>query len=152
MIPEVKFQKKPKNFWAQVRLISMTLGYSKGDDVKTYSIEQIVDCLKFNNLGFEHLLDPKGGITDEGQSLIDYFKYRALMLKTVVEPNLMTREGIKDEFEKLQKHYTNSVIPIPYNKQKGDKRHYAYLTAIVMVRPGYTRHTSQGHGMIYAYG
>ncbi len=130
MQPNVKFQKLPKNFWAQVRLVSMTLGYSRKDEIKKYTINEIVDCLKFNNLETGHLLDSSGKILKDGQLLIEYFEFRSLALKTVVEPNLMDREGAKTQFEKLQKK-TKSELPVSYNKQKAEKRHPAYLTGII---------------------
>lgn len=130
MQPNEKFQKLPKNFWAQVRLISMTLGYSKGDEIKKYTIDQIVDCLKFNDLGTEHLVNESGKILNDGKMLIEYFEFRSHALKNIVEPNLMDRAKAKVEFDKLEKKF-KSKIPTPYNKQSGTKRHPAYLTGII---------------------
>ena len=77
--------------------------------------------------------------------MIDYFEFRANALKSVVEPNLMDRETAKAEFTKLEKNL-KSKIPIPFNKQKAEKRHPAYLTAIInrqLEWTPYTRQTSQ---------
>lgn len=126
----MKFQKLPRNFWAQVKLVSMTLGYSKGEEIKKYTIDEIVDGLKFNDLETDHLITESGKITKDGKLLIDYFEFRANALKSVVEPNLMDRETAKAEFTKLEKNL-KSKIPIPFNKQKAEKRHPAYLTAII---------------------
>jgi len=130
MQPNMKFQKLPRNFWAQVKLVSMTLGYSKGEEIKKYTIDEIVDGLKFNDLETDHLITESGKITKDGKLLIDYFEFRANALKSVVEPNLMDRETAKAEFTKLEKNL-KSKIPIPFNKQKAEKRHPAYLTAII---------------------
>jgi hypothetical protein len=44
----------------------------------------------------------------------------------------MDRDAAKREFEKLanEQKYT---VPIPYNKQKAEKRHFAYLTGIINI-------------------
>lgn len=130
MISNKNYLKQPKSFWAQVKLVSMSLGYSKLDKINVYSINEIVGCLKEHGLETDHLIDSNNKITSEGKLLVNYFKYRAETLKKVVEPNLMKRDEAKSEFEKLQTLFSGTIA-IPYNKQKGEKRHYAYLTAIV---------------------
>jgi len=42
MRPNKDYLKQPKSFWAQVKLISMILGYSKKDAIKEYSIDEMV--------------------------------------------------------------------------------------------------------------
>lgn len=106
----------------------MSLGYSKGEEIKRYSIEEIKTCLEGHDLSTEHLLKD-GKVTVEGKLLLDYFEYRAKVLKEIARPNLMNRERAKVEFEKLYK--SEPKVRLPYNKQKGEKRHYAYLTGIV---------------------
>lgn len=129
MVPNKLFLKQPKSFWSQVKLISMSLGYSKGEDLKTYTIKEIQDCLEEHNLTTKHLVDSSGSLTEEAKLLLEYFKYRAKVLKEVAEPNLMNRDQAKIEFEKLYKN--GPKVKLPYNKQKGDKRHYAYLTGML---------------------
>jgi hypothetical protein len=128
--PNKDFLKQQKSFWSQVKLISMSLGYSSGEDLKTFSINEIVSCLQRRQLSTEHLLDSSSKITKEGKLLIDYFKFRAKTLKSYAEPNLMNREQAKAEFEKLFKSLQPRVH-IPFNKQKGEKKHYAFLTGLV---------------------
>jgi hypothetical protein len=84
------------------------------------------------HLSTEHILDSSNKITTEGQLLINYFQFRAETLKSYVEPYLMSREEARIEFEKLFNSFQPKVR-IPYNKQKGDKKHYAYLTGIVNI-------------------
>lgn len=132
MIPNTKYLKQPKTFWAQVKLISMTLGYSKNDTIKEYTIEEIVDCLKRHSLTTEHLIDSANKVTLEGKILLSYFGFRSNVLNTIAKPNLMKREEAKKEFEKLFKKYKPKVL-IPLNKQKGDKKHPAYLTGIINI-------------------
>lgn len=131
MKPNSKFIGLDRTFWSQVRLVSMSLGYSREDEIKLYSIEEIVNCLVSHELNTDHLLNA-GKITKEGQSLVDYFAYRSKALKTEIQPNLMDRAAAKVEYEKLIKK-VKFTLPTTFNKQKGDKRHIAYLTAIVNV-------------------
>lgn len=131
MRPNVKFLKQPKSFWAQVKLISMGLGYSRGDVIKTHSLDEIVRHFDKLSLSTNHLL-VNGVITEEGKLLVDYFQYRSDCLRDSVEPSLMDREQAKSEFEKAIKDFRYSV-KIPLNKQKGDKKHHAYLTGLVNV-------------------
>lgn len=129
MQPNSLFLKQYKSFWSQVKLISMSLGYSKGEDIKTYSIEQIIQCLSEHSLSTEHLQDSSGKTTSEGELLLQYFVYRAKALKEIAQPNLMNRDEARKEFEKLFQN--NPKVKLPLNKQKGDKRHHAYLTGMV---------------------
>lgn len=132
MIADKQYLKQPKSFWAQIKLISMTLGYSKDDKIKLYTIEDIVACLKKHDLSTAHLIDSANKIKKEGQLLVSYFKFRSDVLQTVAKPNLMNREMAKKEFRKLYKTFKPKVL-IPLNKQKGDKKHPAYLTGIVNI-------------------
>lgn len=131
MQPNVKFLKQPKSFWAQVKLVSMGLGYSRGDVIKTYSLDEIVKHFDKLSLSTDHLI-VNGVATEEGKLLVDYFQYRSDCLRDSVEPNLMDREQAKGEFEKIIEDFQYSV-KVPLNKQKGDKKHYAYLTGLVNV-------------------
>ncbi len=132
MIPQVQFLKQPKSFWAQVKLISMTLGYSRNDNIKEYSIEEILECLRNHALSVNHLVTSTGKITREGRLLLSYFKFRSNALNTIARPNFMNREEAKKVFDKLYKRYKPKVL-IPLNKQKGEKKHPAYLTGIVNI-------------------
>ncbi len=130
MVPNKDYLKQPKNFWSQVKLVSMNLGYSSKEKIKVYTIEEIVKCLEDNQLSVDHLIDSARNLTNEGKLLVNYFKFRAQALVEIAEPNLMNRDQAKEAFEKLQASF-GSKVHIPYNKQKGDKRHFAYLTGIV---------------------
>lgn len=131
MQPNVKFLKQPKSFWAQVKLVSMGLGYSRGDVIKTYRLDEIVEHFNKLSLSTNHLI-VDGIATEEGNLLVDYFQYRSECLRDFVQPNLMDREKAKGEFEKVTKDFKYTV-KIPFNKQKGDKKHYAYLTGLVNI-------------------
>lgn len=132
MQPNTTFSKQPRTFWAQIKLISMNLGYAKGELIKTYTAQEIVSCLESLDLSTDHLIDTAGVVTSEGQLLVDYFVYRAKSIKENIEPSLMTRDQAKIEFEKITSEYKHTVS-VPYNKQKAEKRHQAYLTGLVNV-------------------
>ena len=73
--------------------------------------------------------------TDESQSelaskLTEYFSFRARVLNTGVRDNLMDADSARDLFE-AQVRRLAWQGSIPMNKQRGDKRTPAYLTAIV---------------------
>ncbi len=131
MIPNKRFLKQPKNFWAQVKLLTQSLGYSKKDSILTYTIEEIVDSLEKNNLRTDHLYKVDK-VTEAGQFLLDYFAYRAKALESEAKQNLMDKEQAKQEFDKLYKLHKPKV-KIPMNKQKGKKKHPAYFTGIVNI-------------------
>lgn len=109
----------------------MGLGYSRGDIIKTYSLNEIVEHFNKLSLSTNHLI-VDGGATEEGRLLVDYFQYRSECLHDFIQPNLMDREKAKTEFKKVIKDFKYTV-KVPLNKQKGDKRHYAYLTGLVNV-------------------
>lgn len=65
-----------------------------------------------------------------GQALVDYFDYRAKMLNEFVEPRLMDSQEAGEHFEEIFASL-DPACPLPMNKQKGAKRHRAFLTCIV---------------------
>ncbi|NLE40585.1 MAG: hypothetical protein GX615_01990 [Lentisphaerae bacterium] len=62
--------------------------------------------------------------------LVEYFTYRADLLRNVVEPNLMDATQAKKEFTAVKKKL-KPKCPLPMNKQKGKMRTPAYLTCLV---------------------
>ena len=69
-------------------------------------------------------------VTTFGETLLDYFRYRAELLNGFVEPRLMDAERARTEYENLRSSLT-PTCPLPMNKQRGEKRAPAYLTCIV---------------------
>jgi hypothetical protein len=86
----------------------------------------------FRDLGLDprHIVTAEGKSTERASLLLEYFKYRADVLNTHVEPRLMDADKAKAVFETIHKRVMPK-FPIPMNKQKGEKRLPAYLTAIV---------------------
>jgi len=128
-----KFDDVGKDFWANVRLISQEVGYTvRGSKkIKIPSLTEIQKSLEKKNLKSHHIA-ASGKLTEFGEKLIDYFEYRADVLNNHVESQLMDADKARNTFEKLkQKH--NPSCPIPMNKQKGNKKAPAFLTAIVNI-------------------
>ena len=131
MTPNSTFLNQPRAFWAYVRLISQAVGYTvrgKGQ-IKVPTVQEMADALDGLGLDGTRLLKPDGA-TKLAQMLHAYFDYRASTLNTFVEPRLMDKDKARRLFEKM-KAQLSPKIPIPMNKQKGEKMAPAYLTAIV---------------------
>ena len=79
MKPDPRFLNLPKDFWANVRLISQEVGYTvRGQgEIKTPSVDEIKSALAGISLDWRHLADDAGNVTEYGGLLRDYFKYRA---------------------------------------------------------------------------
>lgn len=69
-------------------------------------------------------------LTEFGDMLFAYFRHRADVLNTYVEPRLMTLEQAKELFVQLR-NQLNPNCPLPMNKQKGAKRDIAFFTGII---------------------
>ncbi len=127
-----EYLSQPMSFWANVRAISETIGYTergKGK-IKIPTQEEMVLSMKMRDLKTRHLIASNGKLTSLGELIQSYFQYRADCLDRLVEPNLMDKTQAKVAFEKLKKKY-NPHCPLPMNKQKGKKKAFAYLTGIV---------------------
>ena len=125
MKPNPVFLNQPPEFWALVRGVSASLGYSQrrtraaGQQLKQYHPDEIT-------LFAKPFFVPEAVTKKSGE----YLYYRAMLLTKSICPLLMDRAEAKKVFKQLlAKHKPN--CPLPMNKQKGEKRHYAYLTCIV---------------------
>jgi hypothetical protein len=129
MKPIDKFLRKPKSFWASVRSLSQKVGYSKGDAIIIPTVKQMAGA--FDDLGLDATKIFVGGRpTPLAEELHEYFTARAEALMQIAEPNLMSAEEAKAEFDALFAQL-NPTCPIPLNKQKGEKKAEAFLTALV---------------------
>lgn len=129
MRPNKKFLSKPKSFWASVRSLSQNIGYSKGDIIIVPNAEQM--AIAYKKLGLDRSRILKDGKpTKLASELIEYFQYRADELMNNVQHKLLNAAEAKTLFEKMRDQW-NPSCPIPMNKQKGEKRAEAYLTAMV---------------------
>lgn len=129
MKPNEKFIKMPKSFWASVRSLSQEIGYARKDEIIVPSYAQMA-------IAFTHLsLDPRNIMADSkptilAKQLYEYFKFRADILKITAKPNLMDAAQAEAEFHKIQKE-SNFRCPQPMNKQKNEKKNYAFFTCLI---------------------
>ena len=86
----------------------------------------------FENLGLtsDHIVGTAGRPTELGKLLCDYFHYRADVLNSHVQPNLMDAGAAKRLFEQCKRKYS-PILPFVMNKQTGNKRAESFLTCIV---------------------
>ena len=127
-----RFLSQKKEFWANVRTISQELGYTirGAGAIKVHALPEVKN--KFNELKLDthHICNETNELTEFGRTLFSYFEYRAHVLDGFVQANLMNKESAQIEFERI-KSRLNPSCPLPLNKQKGDKKNYAFLTCMV---------------------
>ena len=132
MLADPRFNKQTKRFWASVRAISESVGYSERnkDRVKAPTLEDIADALVDRGVRISEVIDDAGKPTELGKRLSGYFEYRAGVLNDFVRNHLMVVETAREVFNELSENL-NPSCPIPMNKQTGGKRAPAYFTGIV---------------------
>ena len=132
MKADPRFVGQPKEFWAHIRTISQEVGYTDRS-TKAIRIPTLAEIREeFLRLGLStfHIANDADLLTDFGHKIFDYFSFRAEFLNQTVQGQLMDKSAAKEEFERL-KAKLNPTCPLPMNKQKGDKRNYAFLTGMV---------------------
>ncbi len=127
-----RFLRQSGEFWANVRTISQEVGYTERGrkSIKVPTLTAIKSSYQKLGLSVAHIADAKDKLTPLGKKLINYFEYRAAMLNVVVEPLLMNKNQAEREFSRLHKKL-KPQCPLPLNKQKAEKKNYAFLTGIV---------------------
>jgi hypothetical protein len=136
--PARRYSDLEPSFWAHVRLVSERLGYSKrqrnrdaAKALRRYAIDEIIQVLETSALQSIHIRDAGGQqATRFGNLLCDYLNFRAEVLEQNVAPNLMDRGEARAVFEKLRREIKPRCA-LPMNKQKGKKRHHAFMCGIV---------------------
>ncbi|MBX3069009.1 MAG: hypothetical protein KF883_00775 [Thermomicrobiales bacterium] len=81
-------------------------------------------------LSDSHIVTPGGEITPLGALLVEYFQFRAEILNDTVQHLFMDALTAKATYEQHRDELHPTLIP-PMNKQKGEKKDIAFLTAIV---------------------
>lgn len=126
-----KFRGLDKGFWAHVRSLSQTLGYTaRGTGtIKVPTLADVLAGMKKLDLHSDHLLRD-GKPTEFAELLLAYFAFRADILNNTVQHQLMDKFAAKAMYERLRdaQEYRLSAA---MNKQKGEKKQVAYLTAMV---------------------
>lgn len=126
MRPIEEFRRQPPEFWALVKLASQGLGYSQRGTsrLKRYDAEEIDAALRHRGL------DPRYGGADL-ELAATYSHARADLLERVAKPNLMQREEAAALFGSVRERVDPPEHLLTMNKQKKEKRHYAYLAGLV---------------------
>lgn len=133
MKPNPKFLSQPLDFWANVKLIGQKIGYTDKatKQIKIPTIDAIIASYITDGLATTELRNEQG-ITQFASLLLDYFTHRANVLNTIVEPQLMNVQTAAQLFQELfEKHNPRCLLPM--NKQKEEKKNYAYFTCIINV-------------------
>lgn len=132
MKADPRFLTQPKEFWAYIRTISQEVGYTErgAHSIKIPSLQAI--RLVFTRLGLNmsHIAEADDSLTDFGRCLFDYFSFRANVLNDIVQHNFMKKDDAEREFQKLKKRF-NPQCPLPMNKQKSEKKNFAFLAGMV---------------------
>jgi len=133
MQPLAQFGSYDRPFWAHVKLVSESLGYSararRADPaiqgtLRRYAKEEIDRCLRTGTL---YMNGPPAGLVER---LEVYLNRRAEILEKQAAPNLMNRDQAREIFEDLRGRL-NPRCTLPLNKQRGEKRHHAYMACTV---------------------
>ena len=130
MKPDARFVDLPLSFWAHVRSLSEICGYTKKGEVLVPTLQDLLDAMSTLRLATDHLATNPGEPTALATLLLNYFGHRANVLNIFVKQHLMTAAEAKSAFESVRATATIQC-PLPMNKQKGEKRAYAYLTGII---------------------
>lgn len=134
---EYRFQ--PSAFWALIKFVSETLGYtSREHKVSTYTISELEHLFKYYNMSIDDQL-----IAD----VKNYCDYRADVLNNFVRLRLMDKETAQSCFENIYSCYFKKDLKckIPMNKQKGDMKTVNYFTAIINMLTEMTIKDSSGY-------
>lgn len=118
-----RFTGKSARFWAHAKFISERVGYSQrgSDKLRSHTITEAQTILQASGLSVE-----KDLLSD----VLAYLNWRADALNNKVSRLFMNREEAANEFKKVYEK-TKPTKPLPMNKQKGEKRHPAYLASMV---------------------
>lgn len=131
-----KFKNLDLEFWANIKLLNQRLGYTirktandpEGGFVVP-NVEDIKQVFSEEGLSTKKLIK-NDKLTEFGQLVVDYMKFRGNILTKEVEPNLMTKDQAKKLFYEMKK-VNKPKCPLPMNKQKNEKRDYSFLTGLV---------------------
>src|SRR5579883_468079 len=132
MKPNELFKHQDKAFWAHIRTLSEKLGYTvRGKNViYVPAFDAMVRAMHSLGLDTDHLQNSNNGPSDYAKTLIAYFQYRADVLNDTVQGQLMDASEAKQLFDDTRLKL-GSTLAMPMNKQKGEKKAVAYLTALV---------------------
>lgn len=123
-----EFAHMPTSFWALVKFVSETLGYTlrKQNLVRAYSYEEIYDLLEDHGIPADE---------DTVNAVHDYCCMRAEILNEYVRDMLMDAEIARHYFEELYDLHRDQgyLCKCPMNKQSGTMKKVNYFTAMVNI-------------------
>jgi hypothetical protein len=130
--PDPTFLAQTKEFWAHIRTISQQVGYTQRGEgtIKIPTLEEIRAAFLTLRLSTTHIVSERGVVTPFGRAVLSYFAFRARVLNTTVQNQLMDREAAERNFGRLKRRL-HPQCPLPMNKQSGDKKNFAFFTGIV---------------------
>ena len=128
MKPFNEFRDMDASFWAFIKFISETMGYTdrQSDMVKSYSEKEIRDLCQKHNVN----------ISDDAlANALAYTERRANLLNHFAESMLMDSHAAGEEYKKWEQLHRigNYYCKLPLNKQKGEKKQIAFFTAIINI-------------------
>lgn len=132
MKPNKRFLDQEPRFWANVRSISQSYGYTaRGtSSVRAIPLEAMVGAMDKLGLAATHLVNDGGEPTPLAVALVDYFSYRADVLNTIVPSLLMNAKEAERRFRRLKRR-APADLQFAMNKQTGTKAKPSYFTAII---------------------
>ncbi len=136
MQPSERFKHLDLEFWANIKLLNQRLGYterkSKDNPSPGFMIptkEQIIETFTSERLNVSRLVQ-NDTLTEFGELILDYMRFRGDLLINHVEPNLMNKDQARELFNRKRAEL-NPTCPLPMNKQTGEKKDHAFLTGLV---------------------
>lgn len=130
MKPDLTFKNQDHSFWAIVKYASEQAGYTTRKTRKTVSALRILDTAQIKETLTERGIDPDSIAKETYELVAAYIAHRANVLTEQVEPALMTRDEARVCFEEIRAKVTPKLAAT-MNRQKGEKRHEAYLSSMV---------------------
>ncbi|MGG5742212.1 DUF7687 domain-containing protein [Bacillus cereus group sp. IBL03679] len=138
-----QFLNRSTAFWGYTKLISERLGYSKANFVLHHDKHSIKTKLYEMDISIEE---------DLLEDVSEYLIYRADLLNNTISNLFMNVDEARHEFRNLLEHYkvNGFTSSLPLNKQKGEKRDYAYFTCMInIITEGVLRQFSNQQGLNY---
>lgn len=140
-----EFRGMPSSFWAMIKYVSETLGYTvRGRGViRTYTNDEILHLLKSSDIYARY---------ETIEMARQYFDRRADLLNNFVQQNLMDAVAAKNSFETIYEDLylkNDFKCKLPMNKQKGAMKQVAFFTAIInIITEDVIRHSSVYNGTL----
>lgn len=137
-----KFTDRDSSFWAYVKLVSEQLGYSKGGLIKYYNELEVTVKLHSLDINIHPYIL---------KDVLEYLNYRADILNRNKDYFMDVVEA-REQFRRAKEMYDRYgfTCSLPLNKQKNEKKDYAYFTCIInIVTEGVIRKFADENGLTY---